>query len=543
MVVSEALERARSATAARRWGEACELFAEARSHLADGLAPPDLELLATASYLRGQKESAFEALTTAHESYAAGDDTAGAARTAGWMALLLLEVDDLQQSMNWSARGLRLIERLGDGNRAGGQMAQVAAAIGAMIVGDIEDATRRFDAIADVAARSGDRELTALTALGRGRCLTSIGRTVEGLARLDQAMAAAEAGEVSPIAACWFYRVSLNDCHEAFDLERAQRWTAAFEKRCREQPDLVAYSGQCHAYRARLFLLRAEWAEASAAANLAEERLRAGDFTARYLAKYELADLHRLRGELRAADEHYRRAAETGWDPQPGLALLRLAEGEYGLAQLAIRRAVGAASLGGRGRLLPAVVEIELAAGDVAAARRAADGLIALNGSAPTPMLAATSSAADAHVLSAEGDAAAALDAVGRAISAWSALDVPYEIARCRVLRGRILGELAEADDAAAEFEAAREVLVALGARSALAELTAVTGAARTGILTSREAEVLRLVSTGLTNRAIAGRLSLSEKTVARHLSNIFGKLGLSSRSAATAYAYQHGLI
>ena len=542
MDASVALERGRSAVAAGRWREACEQLAEARSH-EHGLSPPDLELLATALYLRGEKQPAFDALTTAHESYAAADDVSGAARTAGSMALRLLEVDDLGQSMNWSARGLRLIE-LGDKRDIGGQMALVAAGIGAMIVGDIEDATRRFDQIADVAAHSRDRELGALAALGRGRALTIVGEYAEGLASLDRAMAAAAAGDVSPIPTCFLYRVALNDSYEAFDLERAQRWTSAFERWCREQPDLVAYSGQCHSYRARLFLLRGEWAEASAAAHLAEERMRAGDFTARYVAAYQLAELHRLRGELRAADEHYRRAAETGWDAQPGEALLRLAEGEHAAAQLAIRRAVGGAARGGRGRLLPAVVEIEIAAGDIGAARRAADELIALSREWPTPMLDATSRFAEAQVLLAERDAASAVHLLELAVAGWSSLEVPYEVARCRMLKGRIHEELGDTDDARTEFEAARATFLALGARSALADLTAASGGRRPdGTLTAREAEVLRMVAAGLTNRGVANRLSLSEKTVARHLSNIFGKLGLSSRSAATAYAYQNGLI
>ena len=261
------------------------------------------------------------------------------------------------------------------------------------------------------------------------------------------------------------------------------------------------------------------------------------------MAHYQLGELHRLRGELRAADEHYLRAAETGWDPQPGLALLRLAEGEHEVAQRAIRRAVGGASSGGRGRLLPAVVDIELAAGDVAAARQAADGLVALNRSAPTPMLDAVTHFAQAHVRLAEEDAAAARDLISRATSAWSAIGAPYESARCRALTGRVLEQLGESDAAAVEFAAATQEFRALGARSALAGVSATSSGRTAGTLTAREAEVLRLVSTGLTNRGIASKLSLSEKTVARHLSNIFSKLGLSSRSAATAYAFQNGLI
>ena len=161
----------------------------------------------------------------------------------------------------------------------------------------------------------------------------------------------------------------------------------------------------------------------------------------------------------------------------------------------------------------------------------------------PTPMLVAVAGLGDARVLLAEGDAAGAREAVKAAHSAWAALDAPYEAARCRVVGGRIHRELGESDAASAELAAARAAFLELGARSGLAELNMLTGEQPPGTLTDREVEVLRLVSTGLTNRGVATRLSLSEKTVARHLSNIFGKLGLSSRAAATAYAYENGLI
>lgn len=540
MVSSDALELGRVAVAGRRWREACDRFAEARVALGGTLAPPDLELMAMALYLRGQHEAAFDALADAHERYLAGDDTIGAARTAAWIALELLEADELSLSLTWIARGQRLVERLDDSNAVGGRVALVPAALAPIFVGDVEDAKQRFEAIAAVAEQSGDRELAAFAALGRGKCLTTMGRSAEGFESLDQAMPAATTNEVSPIMTCILFRVALDVSHEAFDLERAQVWTAAFDRWCGEQPDLVAYSGQCHAYRAQLLLLHGEWSEASAAATMAEERLRTGDFTAAFVANYQLAELHRLRGEFRRAEEHYRRAAETGWDPQPGVALLRVAEGEPADAQSMIRRAVSGADPAARNRLLPALVEIEIVAGDVAAGRRAADELVALSRSAPTAMLAAIAGSAEAQVLLAEGAALEALERATMASSAWSALDVPYEVARCAVVRGQALRALDESDAATASFEAARAVFLELGAR---APLSALTGQLPASILTAREVEVLRLVSTGLTNRGIAGRLSLSEKTVARHLSNIFGKLGLSSRAAATAYAYENGLI
>ena len=270
------------------------------------------------------------------------------------------------------------------------------------------------------------------------------------------------------------------------------------------------------------------------------ERCRAGDRGATWGAS-RLGDLQRLRGAFHAAEDSYRRAGETLWEPQPGLALLHLAEGKAQVAQTEIRRSIAGADEGTRRQLLPAAVEIELAAGDVVAARQAADDLGALNRSMPTPMLAAVAAAAEGRVLLAVGDAAGAFAAARSAARAWRTLDAPYEAARCRMLMGSVLRDLGDEDAASAEFDAARAVFRELGAEPALAELAFRSGEHRPGPLTARELEVLRLVSTGLTNRGIAARLSLSEKTVARHLSNIFGKLGISSRAAATAYAYENG--
>lgn len=543
MAAADALEAGRAAVAGRRWREGRDRLEEARTASAAGLAGPDLELLATASLLRGMTTAAIDAATAAHDLYLGEDDPVGAARTAGWLALELLEIGDVPLSGTWIARGLRLVERLDDTGSVGGRVALVPAALTGLFVGNFDEAMRKFAEIAEIAERTGDRELAAHATFGRGKCLTTVGRTAEGLACLDRAMAAVAAGEVSTLWTCVFFRVVLDVAHESFDLERARRWTAAFERWCSSQPELVAYTGQSHAYRAQLLLLAGDWAGAAAAATLADERLRAGDFTAGYVANYQLAELHRLRGEYRAAEEHYRRAGATGWYPQPGHALLRVAQGDVAEGRSMLHRAVAGGDEGTRRRMLPALVEVELAAEDVTAARRAADELGALQGETSPAMLLAVAAASEAGVLFAEGDATGALEWATRGQFHWTRLGVPYEAARCGVLGARILGYLDRHADAVAELASARAVFSELGARPALAEVDGLRGVRTVGVLTGREIEVLRLVATGLTNRGVADRLTLSEKTVARHLSNIFGKLGLSSRAAATAYAYENGLI
>ena len=196
--------------------------------------------------------------------------------------------------------------------------------------------------------------------------------------------------------------------------------------------------------------------------------------------------------------------------------------------------------------MLAALVEIELAAGDVAAARMIANELVVVTPSGAMPMLEAIARQCDGAVLIAEGDAAAALPQLRRAWMRWQQLDAPYEAARCRVLAASACRALGDEELAAMEFEAAQIVFMELGALSDLAALDALSGVehgAATSPLTVREVEVVRLVADGLTNRAIAAALFLSEKTVARHLSNVFAKLGISSRAAATAYAYEQGLV
>ncbi|WP_214465673.1 LuxR C-terminal-related transcriptional regulator [Microbacterium flavescens] len=537
--MAEAVELGRIAAVEQRWRAVCEMLGPIGSEL----SAPDLELLSMASYLRGQTDAAFTWLRAAHEAHLSADDAVGAARTAGWIAIEALEVGETALSAGWVARGLRLVEGLGESTPVGGLVALVPAALAAMFVGDLEEALHRFEGIAATAERNDDRELAAHAALGRGICLTTSGRIAEGFASLDQAMETVSAEDVSPVTICLTYRIVLDLWHQAFDLTRAEQWTSAFAQWCREQPELLAYTGQAHAYSAQLLLLHGDWAAASSSATLAEESLRAGDFTARFVANYQLAELHRLRGEFRAAEDHYDRAGTTGWEPQPGLALLRLAMGDASGAQTMLRRSLGGADRARRPSLLPAVVEAEIAADDIVAARRAVDELVGVSGSNPTALLSAFAATAEARVLLAEGDHGRALARAESARSGWAAVGAPHEEARCRTLLGRIHAELGDAAVAADEREAARAGLLRIGARAALAELTASAGGKAAGPLTPREAEVLRLVSTGLNNRGIAGRLSLSEKTVARHLSNIFAKLGLSSRAAATAYAYENGLI
>jgi len=414
--------------------------------------------------------------------------------------------------------------------------------------GDIADALATLCQAAEIGDRFGDPDLIALGRHSRGRVLIRMGEIHEGVSLLDQAMVAIEAGELSPLAVGDVYCSVIEGCMEIFDLRRAQEWTTALTHWCESQPDMVPYSGQCLVRRAEILQLHGVWQDALEEARRACERfLRGPGQPAAGAAFYQRAELHRLRGEFADAEEAYRHASRHGRNPQPGLAMLRLAEGQIDVAAAAIRRTLderqGRAT---RSRLLPASVEIMLAASDVETARIAASELAEIAGELDAPLLRAASAQARGAVLLAEDDARAALLQLRQAWASWQELEVPYEAARTRVLVGLAMRALGDKDEAEMELDAARWIFQQLGAGPDLArleELSATAEPTAAGGLSAREVQVLRLVATGRTNRAIAGELFISERTVERHVSNIFLKLDLPSRAAATAYAYQHRLV
>jgi DNA-binding CsgD family transcriptional regulator len=512
------------------------------------LGPEDLARLATAAYLTGREAESAGFWARAHHGFHDRNQPAAAARSAFWLAYGLLERGELAQASGWLARARRQLDECGHDCVERGYLL-LPEALRSISEGDNESAAGTFRLAAAAGERFGDPDLVALARHGQGRALIRLGRTAEGLELLDEAMVAVTAGEVSPIVAGDVYCGVISGCQEVFDWRRAREWTAALARWCATQPDLVAYRGQCLLRRAEVMQLRGDWRAALDEAGRACERLSdpAGQ-AGLGAAFYQLAELHRLRGLLGEAEEAYRQASLHGRRPQPGLALLRLARGEVAAAVAAITGAVNEASeRRTRSRLLPAQAEIALAAHDIALARTAAEELAAIAAEVGAPYLRAASGQATGSVRLAEGDARAALAALHEAEAIWRDLEAPYEAARTRVLIGIACRELGDECAADLEFEAARSAFRQLEATQELAQVERIgrTPAQSKGAsgLTARELQVVRLVAAGATNRAIAGRLRISEKTVARHLSNIFVKLGVPSRAAATAYAYEHRLV
>jgi DNA-binding CsgD family transcriptional regulator len=360
-------------------------------------------------------------------------------------------------------------------------------------------------------------------------------------------MVAVDAREVSPIAAGDAYCTVIDGCHELFDVRRAQEWTTALSRWCDAQPQLVLYRGLCFVHRAEIMLLHGEWPDAmdeleGALARLADP-VGSPELGA---ALYLRGDLHRLRGEFEDSAQAYRQANELGREPQPGLALLRLAQGRVDAAMAAIRRVLEeAGDPMSRSRVLGPYVEIALAAGDVQAGREAAEELTAIAGDLDSPLLQAVAEYATGTLLLAEKEPADALVLLRRAWRRWRELEAPYEAARTRIPIALACRALGDEDGAEMELDAARSVFEGLTAApdaGRVVDLSRVGAPRAAGGLTAREVQVLSLIATGKTNRVIATELVISEKTVASHVSHIFTKLDLTSRAAATAYAYEHDL-
>jgi DNA-binding CsgD family transcriptional regulator len=532
------VERGREAYARRAWLQAYECLE--RAHAREPLDPDDLELLSTVAFMLGRDDDCVSWLERAHLAYLESGQTLRAVRCAAWIGLNLAARGKIGPASGWLGRAERLVEAEGECAERGYLL------LPAMFRHDAEG---DFAAAAAVAAeavrigeRFGDRDLFALAIHGQGHMLIRSGRVREGLALLDEGMVAVTAEDLSPIVTGLVYCGVILACQEIYEVRRAREWTRALADWWALQPEMVAFTGRCLVHRAEIMQLDGSWGDALEEARRAGERFAETRNPAAGLARYRQAELLRLQGNFAAAEAAYREASTFGWEPQPGLAQLRLAQGRTDAAVSAIRRAESATtSPVERARLLPAFVEIMLAAGETESARRACVELEAIVSGFESAMLDAMAAHALGAVHIAAGEPREALVALRRASEIWNALDVPYEIARTRVLVGGACRALGDEESGNLELDAARRLFERLGAKPDLARLEAPTAAAHG--LSRRELEVLRLVAAGKTNREIAASLVISEHTVARHVQNIFAKLGLSSRAAATAFAFEHDLV
>ena len=532
------LGQARDLHAQSRWADACEQFAAADR--SEPLHADDLERYAEAAQILGRGDEAIQLLRRAFNSRIAAGERDRAITSAFWLFQALIVNAEFSRASGWAAQVRRSVPDVNHGWLLFTQAYFLIASA------EFDQAAQLLARAAEDGSRRGETDLLAFATTVWGRALIKAGRLPEGLSRLDEAMVPVAELKTSPRATSMLYCSAIATCHEAREFGRAREWTHALGAWLDSLPRLGgAYFGNCRIYRAYLMCLRGSWQEA-----LEEVAFVCDDLSGDYgqlvagHAHYRLAEIHRLLGNPEA-EAGYRRAAELGGPTQPGLSLLRLTQGEVDKAVLGIRRALAEtpAQLD-RLDLLTAAVTIMLAAGDIDSARQATAELAGIAAVYPTAGVQAELAAARGAVALSEGDPAAALPLLRSASRAWREIDVPHAVATVSVLLGLACRAVGDKDAAQLELESARSTFVRLGARPDLQRAEELLRPAEVpGPLSAREIEVLRLVAAGKTNHAIATELFVSERTVHRHVSNIFDKLGVRSRTAAASYAIQHHLV
>ena len=539
------LTRGRDAYAREAWLEAYESLRAADRD--EPLRAADLDRLATSAYMLGRQEDYIGSLERGYRAHLDAGSPFAALRCAFWVGVHLAQRGEMGAAGGWLGRAQRLLER-GGGDRVEAGYMLLPLVFQQEGAGELEAAAATAGDAAATGERFGDQDLFALAAHEQGHILIRLGRPREGLALLDEAMVAVTGSELSPIVSGIVYCGAILACRDAHEPRRSREWTAALTEWCNRQPDLVAFTGRCLTHRAQVMQLDGAWSEALEEARQAAERCLEGENPAAAgEACYQRGEIHRLLGDFDAAEEAYREASGHGFEPQPGFALMRLAQGNAGAAEAAIRRLEGEASEPGRrAGILPAYVEIMLAVDDLEAAGDACDELDSLAGSHAGEELKARATQARGAVELAGGDARAALPSLRTAGEIWQRLKAPYETARVRELIGQACRELGDEDSAKLELRAGRDGFASLDATTDLARLDLlleIAASADSHGLTGRELEVLRLVAAGKSNREVAEELVISEHTAARHLQNIYAKLGVSSRTAASAFAFEHQLV
>lgn len=532
---------ARAALDRYAWEEAYELAAALAGD--QPYDPAALELLAEAAWWTSRIDECIDVRERAYRLYEDADDPERAGATA--MELSENHAFRGQPSVGraWLARARRLLADAPDGPVRGGLLLREAET--AHSTGEVEAAIRFAEEARAMGRALGDVDLEAESLQCLARLHIADGRHQEGLAHFDEVMLIVVEGRCGPFVTGKVYCSFICACEELGDLQRAAEW---MEAGCRwaDQHPASAFPGLCRVHRAEVLQMRGEWDRAEQEARRACAELDGVNAYNTALSFKEIGEIRRRIGDLEGADAAFRAASDLGLHPQPGLALLRLAEDRVAVAARMIHQAlceVGNDDLA-RAKLLPAAVQIGVAADDLDAARAAADDLDRIARVAESGLLGAAAATSRGRLLLAEGDLVGASTALRTALGRWTALAVPYEVATTQVLLGETARRAGDDDEAVACFSAAGATFERLGAALDVARLEPPTeGAETAGLLTAREIELLRLVAAGLTNRAIASETHVSEKTVERHLSNVFRKLDVSSRAAATARAVRLGLV
>lgn len=541
---TETVEAARAAYRRNAWADATDLFLRADAEA--GLEVGDLEALAWAAGIAARDGDMLAALERLYSRHEAEGDHENCARAAFWCGLRNMMIGEVGLGAGWLHRAGKHVEETAPGCVQRGYLV-----LPQVFMHRAKGAYDAAIAAADEALRfgetAGEDDLVALAGSLKGGILFRLGRIDEGYGPIDEAMLLANGERLSPIVSGVVYCEVVASCCRVQEMVRAREWTAILDAWCRRNPQARAFVGVCQVHRAEVLQLEGRWTEAYAEAERAGYGLRGTtEQTAMATAAYRRAEILRLRGRYEEAEAEYRLAGEIAIDPQPGLALLRLARSRLDEAEAMIRRAIAtAADMPRKAALLPAGIEICIARGDLDTCAMLCAELSQIAARFGTETLARLADQGCGTLALARGEAADAVAALGKARRYWSRFGAPYLAARLRIDIARGCSALGDGEGAAMEFEAAEQAFRALGAEPDLARLRTIRGdrALGSGNLTAREREVLALLAEGGSNREIAARLGLSPKTVNRHVENIFAKLGVSSRAAAVANGLKRGVI
>jgi DNA-binding CsgD family transcriptional regulator/tetratricopeptide (TPR) repeat protein len=534
------LDDGRAALQAREWATAFELLSDARA--ATTLAAEDLDGLAEASWWLGRLNDCIEAREAAFDGFSAAGDTERAAMAALLLSLHYGDIGKIVVAGGWRARAERLVAEHPD-SPTHGFLLTLEAGVD-YHSGRAEECISKAKLATNIGQISMDGTLVSFALHCQGLGLMKQGKMAQAWALLDESMIDAAAGRLHPVWAGRLHCGMIQLCEQLEDPRRGWQWIEATEQWLEGFPEAVLFSGVCRVHKARLMQQRGRWPEAEIEAQQACDELRLVHVYTTAQGYYEVGEIKRLTGDYAAAEELFRLAHQLGFDPQPGLARLRLTQGKTEAAIAGIRRALDdAPDRLARGRLLPHLVEISIVEDDLRIAAAAADELDAIVMEFPTEGMTAHAVTTRGAVLFAQSEYEAALPVLGRAARLWTEIGCTYQAGLVRVLTGRALRARGDEEGAAVELEAARQTFEHLGAvpdERRAAEF--LSGAPHAGGLSDREVEVLRLVAAGRSNKQIAAELFISERTVARHMSNIFVKLAVSSRAAVAAFALKHGL-
>lgn len=539
------IHAARDAYRRNAWADATELFLRADAEAE--LEIDDLEALVWAAAVSAHDREMLSALDRVYAYHSEKGDHNKSARAAFWRGLRSMMIGDVGLGSGWLQRARKHAEETAPDSVERGYLLlpQVFMHRGK---GAYEAAVEIADQAIAIGQTQDELDLIALAGSLKGGILFRLGRISEGYVPIDETMLLANGNRLSPIVTGIVYCEVVASCCRVLEMARAREWTAILDDWCRRNPQAKAFNGVCQVHRAEVLQLEGNWSEAFAEAERASHGLEGTtEQTAMANAAYRRGEILRLRGDYDAADAEYRLAGESGVDPQPGLALLRMAQRRRREAVAMIRRALQTAGdLPRKTALLPAGIEISIACDDLDAAERQCGEMQEIAQRFGTEVLTRVADQCYGTLALARGAFADAVPALIGARQYWSDFGAPYLVARLRVDIARGCSELGDLESAAMELDAAEKLFHELGAEPDLAlirRLRANSTPSDSDILTAREREVLALMAAGGSNRTIAGKLGLSPKTVNRHAENIFGKLGVSSRAAAVARALKTGMI